>query len=160
MQPSLTYNQTSNEIKYLIKEINCVLLVMMNASNDIFSCTEITVEMRNEKYETRQAIQRCTVWLQDQKEGCLSNTSPESYQEEALNEPFSDPLQESLAYSADEEVSNQSHLGKRHERTLSQDEELSEFSEVSQEPQGPKNVIQVCCFFLSFEDIFLKKKFI
>ena len=71
------------------------------------------------------------------------NSGIENHQEDSSNDPLSEPLQESFAYSADEEVSNHSQLGKRRERIISHDDELSEFSEVSQEPHRHKHPTQV-----------------
>lgn len=48
-------------------------------------------------------------------------------------DPFSDPLQDTVTYSADEEVSNCSQPRKKRKRNAPREDDLSEFSEISQD---------------------------
>lgn len=84
--------------------------------------------MRGERrYDVAQAKQRCSNWLESHR---IVNSDNEDI---ALDDtdPFSDPLHDTVTYSADEEVSNYSQPRKKRKRN--REEDLSEVSEVSQD---------------------------
>ena len=84
--------------------------------------------MRGERrYDVAQAKQRCSNWLESHR---IVNSDNEDIALEDTD-PFSDPLHDTVTYSADEEVSNYSQPRKKRKRN--REEDLSEVSEVSQD---------------------------
>lgn len=101
--------------------------------------------MKEVMYDLSRAKQRCSKWLQNNHQ-FLEDANEEFLSDDpgVSADPLSDPFQGSLTYSADEETSNQSQLRKRKKRISSQDEGLSEISEVSQDNTKSTRRRKIC----------------
>lgn len=87
-----------------------------------------------------QKANRTSKWIQSHENEFLSEAAIE---EDASGDPQSDPLADTVTYSADEEVSNESQLEKKSKRVVSHDEDFSEFSDISQvQPKTKKKRYQ------------------
>lgn len=98
--------------------------------------------MKNDKYDVNKARLRCSNWLQNQHYN--PDACDKFMSEDTAYDLYSDPHQDALTYSADEEISNQSQLGKRAKRNATHDEDLSELSEISQYQLGNKRRQIIC----------------
>lgn len=85
--------------------------------------------MKSARFDAQKANLRTSKWIQCHENEFLCEAANE---EDASGDPQSDPLADTVTYSADEEVSNESQLEKKSKRNASHDEDFSEFSDISQ----------------------------
>lgn len=93
--------------------------------------------MKTSRYDVDKANQRCSSWLQnhhsEHKVFVDETMEADDPDDQGLTEHPCDPLKDSVLYSADEDLSNQSVLRRRSKRNLPQEEAFSDLSEISQE---------------------------
>ncbi|KAK3915940.1 Histone H4 transcription factor [Frankliniella fusca] len=85
--------------------------------------------MKPSRYDVNKANQRCSKWLQNPH----NHHADDAMEEDDPDDPLSDHFRDSIIYSAEEDLSNQSRIGRRCKKKSPEDESFSELSEVSQD---------------------------